>query len=270
VERENGFKASQKFKEVMEDTVMEKINLSSIYSNLYNTAYNSKQQAGRRANGTRGEEAAFERSVSAKETEQAAKKDPVELSDKANKLLKDLQKKYGNMNFLVGNYSSEEEAHSILSRHATNKDFSVLIDPETLEKMAADKDVRAKYEGILSDAAGQLTSIKEELGDDEDKVKSLGISIDGEGKVSFFAEMEKASAEQREKLDEKRAAKKEEASKEARHTKEKEQLEKLHNKENTKVLSADSAQELLEKIRLYKFEPRKDDITVGKTFDLSV
>ncbi len=66
----------------------------------------------------------------------------VSLSRDAQKLLKELKKSYGNMDFIVADYKTDEEAASYLSR-GTNE-YSVLISPEELEKMAADKDVKEK------------------------------------------------------------------------------------------------------------------------------
>ncbi len=51
-----------------------------------------------------------------------------------------MQKKYGDMDFFVADYSSDDEAQKYLSRGS--KDYSVLIEPELLEKMAADESVK--------------------------------------------------------------------------------------------------------------------------------
>ncbi len=70
----------------------------------------------------------------------------VELSDGAQKLLKKLKETYKDMDFMVAKYDSDEEAASYLSRGT--KEYSVLIDPETLEKMAADEGTKKKYMNI--------------------------------------------------------------------------------------------------------------------------
>ena len=59
---------------------------------------------------------------------QDAKEKDIKLSDKAKDLLKELRQKYGNIDFIVANYETDEEADAYLSR-GTNE-FSVLIDPE--------------------------------------------------------------------------------------------------------------------------------------------
>ena len=54
-----------------------------------------------------------------------------------------MQKKYGDRDFFVADYSSDDEAQRYLSRGS--KEYSVLIEPELLEKMAADESVKEKY-----------------------------------------------------------------------------------------------------------------------------
>ena len=85
----------------------------------------------------------------------------VELSDGAQKLLKKLKETYKDMDFMVAKYDSDEEAASYLSRGT--KEYSVLIDPETLEKMAADEGTKKKYMNILDNAKTDLTKMKDEL-----------------------------------------------------------------------------------------------------------
>ena len=78
--------------------------------------------------------------------------------------------------------------------------------------------------------------------------RSIGISFNSDGTTSFFAELEKSSARQREHIEkvreEKRAARKEQ---------EKERLENRYLREDTgvkrTVIQAGSMEELLEKIR---------------------
>ena len=51
----------------------------------------------------------------------------VKLSRGAKKLLEELRKTYSNMDFIVADYETEEEAQGYLSRGT--KEYSVLIDP---------------------------------------------------------------------------------------------------------------------------------------------
>ena len=73
----------------------------------------------------------------------------IELSDAAKNLLEELREKYGNMEISVAKWSSDEE-QDYYARNC-QKEYSVLIDPEALEAMAADESVREKYESILED-----------------------------------------------------------------------------------------------------------------------
>lgn len=162
------------------------------------------------------------------------------LSKGAQKLLKELKEKYSNMDFFVASYSSDEEAKSYLNRGT--KEYSVLIDPETLEAMANDESVRKQYEDVLSGAGDKLAELREKLGDDADDVKSFGISIDKEGKVSYFAELDKISESRQKQLE----SVKEKKAEEKKEAKRKERAEERRERYTVK---ADSIEELAEKIK---------------------
>lgn len=147
----------------------------------------------------------------------------VELSDKARALLEELQQKYSNMDFIVADYESEEEAQALLSRGT--KEYSVLIDPETLEKMAADEETKNKYLGIIDDATNQLGQMMNELGEDGDEVTRVGITIHDDGTVSYFAEMEQLSEKQKERIQAARDEKKAEAKEEEKKAKDKQYVD---------------------------------------------
>ncbi len=184
----------------------------------------------------------------------------LELSEGAKKLLDELKEKYGNMDFFVSNYSSDEEAQDIMSRGT--KEYSVLIDPETLEKMAADEETKNKYMGIIEESTGKLDEIKEQLEESGQEVESIGINIDAEGAVKFFAKIKEQNEKyQKQVADDKEAAKAEEEKAKKRKERE-EALEKLRDGhgtnpygkkeppyEKTTTVYADSAEELLEKIQ---------------------
>lgn len=97
---------------------------------------------------------------------------------------------------------------------------------ELLEKMAADEGVKEKYLGVIDDAKNKISEAREEIvrrDDDENNggkssdIKSLGFSVKADGSLSFFAELEKSSVDQRKRIEqsreEKRAQKKEEEKK---------------------------------------------------------
>lgn len=182
----------------------------------------------------------------------------IELSDAAFDLLKELREKYGNMEITVAKWSTDEEQDYYA--RGCEKDYSVLMDPELLEKMAADESIRAEYEAVLDQAGKNTAELEEALGEDVDKIKNFSITIDANGKVSYTVQLikdfeernakraealEKSAEEMREeKLEEKRAKNAEE---------EKERLERI---------TADSMEELMDKIKnkLYseEVEPVED------------
>lgn len=177
----------------------------------------------------------------AKQAQETKDKD-IKLSDKAKNLLKELRKTYGDVDFIVASYETDEEADAYLSRGT--KDFSVLIDPEELEKMASDDELKKKNLGIIDEAKEKLSGMKDQLGDKKDEVTRLGVSIDKNGKVSFFAELETLSEKQKERI---------EASKEEKGG----YIRGSHVKK-TRV-SAASAEELLEKIKNVDWSKIKEE-----------
>lgn len=173
---------------------------------------------------------------------QDTKEKDIKLSDKAKNLLKELRKTYGDIDFIVANYETDEEADAYLSKGT--KEFSVLIDPEELEKMANDEEVKKKNLGIIDGAKEQLTDMKDQLGDKKDEVTRFGVSIDKNGKVSFFAELETLSEKQKERI---------EASKE-----EKGGYIRSGRVKRTKV-TASSSEELLDKINKVDWSKIKEE-----------
>ena len=177
------------------------------------------------------------------------------------------------MDFFVAEYDSEEEAASYLSRGS--KDYSVLIDPEELERMAEDEDVKKQNLALLDEAVGKLDEMKEELKDSgkEDEVVSLGVSIGKDGKVSYFAELEKAGERQKEFVDKIREDKKEAAKEAAAKAADKGQDKYNYEHSKRATVYADSTEELLQKITNFNWDEVKEQTTVpmpGGHLDLSI
>lgn len=188
----------------------------------------------------------------------------VKLSSRAQKLLQELKRTYGNMDFMVADYESDEEAAEYLSRG--NKEYSVLLDTETLEEMAADSKTKEKYLGLLDEATGKLTDLKKQLEEEGDgeEVASLGVSIGKDGEVSFFAELEKMSDKQRERIEKSKEAKQEEAAKEKKASSAKEQTKRTR-------ITAKTTEELLRKIRSVDWDKVPEPQSVsGNKFDFSI
>lgn len=164
----------------------------------------------------------------------------IELSDAAKSLLEELRKKYGNMQITVANWSTDEE--QAYYARGCKKDFSVLIAPEALEAMAADADVRAEYESILDQAGDHSKTLKEELGEDYDKIASFEITIDKDGKVSYavrlIQEFNERNAKNREDEEELLEAKRVESKEKEKEAARKKQLEKIEAASMEELLAA--------------------------------
>ncbi len=172
--------------------------------------------------------------------EKPNKNNSVNLSKKAQNLLKELKKQYKNMDFIVADYATDEEAASYLSNGT--KEYSVLIDPESLEEMASDTKTKEKYLSLIDEATENLSDVKDQLGKEGEEVTRLGVSIGKGGEVSYFAELEKSSAKQRERIEkaqEEKRAEKKSAAKEDRN---------LYGGVKRTRVTASSADELVEKI----------------------
>lgn len=193
----------------------------------------------------------------------------LQLSDKAKALLQELKKTYNNADIYVAEYETDEEAAEYLSRGS--KDFSVLIDPEELERMAADDEVKKKNLNLLDESLGKLSEMKEELKETgrEDEVVTLGVNIGKDGQVSYFAELEKSGERTKEFVDKMLEDKKEANAEKADKVQDKYNFE--HSKRAT--VSANSVEELLEQIKNFNWDNVKEETSIpmpGKNFDFTV
>ena len=84
---------------------MSKIEGYGAYQNSYYSSAVKSKDAQKAQNANKADKA-----------DKAEKNNSVNLSDKAKKLLDELKKKYGNMDFIVADYETDEEAAEYLSR----------------------------------------------------------------------------------------------------------------------------------------------------------
>lgn len=202
-----------------------------------------------------------------------------QLSDKAKALLEELKAKYGDTDFFIAGYGSKGEADRYLSQGA--KAFSVLIDPEDLEAMANDEDLKNQTLSLLDEARENLINSQNQMEENGDtKVKKMGVTISTDGTVSYFAELEKMSQKQKERIEkvketkaeEKKKAREEETGTGKNHGK----ADKFHTNlpqiEKHTSVQADSIEELLEQIRNINWDEVDEEkkIPVGRRFDLSI
>lgn len=228
-----------------------------------NSLYSEAAKAGKDAGSTKTAEA--------EKTSKNGKASP-SLSKAAQKLLKELQKTYKNMDFMVADYETEEEAARYLSRGTG--EYTALISTDELEKMAADENVKKKNMEILDNAVGKLEEMKTQLGDKAEDVTRIGISIGSDGEVSFFAELEKNSEKQRERIEQQRENRKAEAKEAKKADKDADTEKYLQGMRPGKrtTVYASSVSELAEKISRVDWDAIKEERynPAGQHFNFTV
>lgn len=170
------------------------------------------------------------------------------LSKKAADLLADLRKTYGDdFDFIVG--GPEDDLHSLAKN--SSKEFSVIFSSDELEKMAADENYAKEKIDALHNAVQMSKQINEEFGfegtlesgqDSGIRMTRFGVAYHSDGSVTYFAELEKSLAKQKERLEEsneKRAEEKREADRKENHPASAKRV----------MVKASSPEELMEKIR---------------------
>ena len=174
------------------------------------------------------------------------------LSAEAKSYLETLREQYGDIHFFVADCATEEEMNQYFAMGT--KKYSCVISTDTLEQMATDEEVRAKYENIINNADEQIEEMKEqiakEVGEDTaEQVQFVGFSIDDNGVVNYFAKLKDSNDSYYEKLAEKRAEEKKEA-KEAKKREQEKALEEKRLEEGKKLwLKADSKEGLITAIK---------------------
>ena len=189
-----------------------------------------------------------------------------ELSQGAKDLLSEMQKKYSDMDFFVADYSSDVEAQKYLSRGS--KDYSVLIEPELLEKMASDESIKEKYLGVIDEAKNKISEIKDEIaksdnsenGEKKSDIKSIGFSVKADGSLSFFAELEKSSADQKKRIEQSRDEKRTQKKEEEREAKAKKRKEHQEEKIKHSLVRGDSVDELVKNIQSFEWDKIAEEI----------
>ena len=175
--------------------------------------------------------------------------DEKKLSSTAQDYLEKLRKEYGDYDFIIADDMSDPQSLTA----GSTKDYSVILSSEEIEKMATDEEYAAKILGHVDKAVDLLNKVVDEaeLGEGV-QFSSLGVSIDDEGNMKLFAQLEKLSEEQQERMEkakEKREEEKAEAAKEAEEAGEQEEDDEEPLQVEARVkLEADTLEELLEKI----------------------
>lgn len=195
-----------------------------------------------------------------------------QLSDEAKEYYEHLKKKFGNMDFVLVSKDMKEMAKAQAGSYANPMKTVVLIDEEKIERMAADEDYRKQYEQIISNASSGMAQLKTSIQSLGAKVKGFGMQVNDGGLVSFFAVLKKSSAAQKERIEkasEKKKAEKKEAEAKAEKKAKEEALQSKQTDGKTDivdigdaadsvVITANSIEELLQRIQDYTFAEQSD------------
>jgi uncharacterized cupredoxin-like copper-binding protein len=236
------------------------INTDSVVSNIYSTYSSEVSETGS--------------SGSAKKTGSYGKTiGNAQLSEEGAKYYEQLKKKYGNMDFILVSSDQKANAQANAASYANPGKMVVLIDEEKIERMAADENYRKQYESIISNAASGLSQLKSSMESSgmSDRVQGYGMKVNDGGTASFFAVLKKSSADQKariEKKAEEKKAEKKAAEKKAEKKEKEERLQKSRETDDdiavddgeTVTITANSIEELLQKISDYTMGERSDNV----------
>ncbi|MCR5301075.1 MAG: DUF6033 family protein [Lachnospiraceae bacterium] len=182
----------------------------------------------------------------------------VQLSDKAKDYYAKLKEKFHGVDFVLVSKDMKDQVEANASRYGNASKPIVLIDDEKIEKMANDPAYAKKYEGIIESSLKKLEAARNTLAASGATLKNFGMSVDANGKTSFFAVIEKASDAAnkiREKNLEKHKAQKAEEKKKAEKKKEKERLEEGPEDEKEYLeFRSESLEDLIDKVSKYAFD----------------
>lgn len=220
-------------------------------------------------------EARKEMGVDFSETNSVSTMNEEKLSRKAQDFLKSLREKYGDYDFMIGNGSDEIRSLS----KSGSKEFSVIFSSAEIEKMANDEDYAAKKMHEVENSVNMCRKICEQQGYvsafDADKsgngiINKITITADDNGNMKFFAELEKTSSKQKERLEKSREKKAEEKKAEERRAHKKNPYEK-DTKDSVKrtTIEADSINEFLDKLEKVDWANIADSKS-GDRFNFSV
>lgn len=189
-------------------------------------------------------------STSIKKTNDISGKNEANLSKKAQDFLKNLREKYGDYDFMIGNSTDDLKALS----KTGSKEFSVIFSSAEIERMANDeKYAEEKMQGVAG-AVKMAKRVAEEYGfgsasGENGVINKIGVIVDDSGKMKLFADLEKTTSKQRERIEanrEKRAEEKKAADK----AKKKNPYEK-NDKPSVKRarIEADTEEEFIDKLK---------------------
>ena len=164
----------------------------------------------------------------------------VQLSAKAKDYLGKLKSKFHNMEFITVSNDMKAQVQQNAASYGNANKMVVLIDEEKLERMATDESFRKKYEGIIAMSQAKMTQAKMGLSSSGANVKNFGMSVDSNGKESFFATVGKSSDLQKKRTEKKAAEKKTQKLQEKKKADKKAREERLQKVKDKKTDNADT------------------------------
>ena len=190
-----------------------------------------------------------------------------ELSDTAKEYLNNLRKNHSDIDFFVTDYTKQTNVKDVLNR--STKDFAVIFSNEEIEKMASDEKYAAQKMQMVERAIQMSEEIYEKYHSvgkhgDETSISRIAFSFNDDGSMKIFAELENSSEKMEKRLED---------IKEQREEKEKLNEKKASKKDERikrKVVSASTAEELLEKINQVDWASINEEETLGSRIDFSV
>lgn len=171
----------------------------------------------------------------------------VKLSDKAKDYYNQLKGKFHNMEFIAVSKDMKAQVQANAAAYGNANKMVVLIDEEKLERMATDESFRKKYEGIIAMSQTKMAEAKNSLTSSGANVKNFGMSVDSNGKESFFATVEKSQDLQKKRIEKKAAEKKEQKAKEKKKAEKEareERLQKAKDKKTDKTVDEEDPQNI--------------------------
>lgn len=257
-------------------------NISNTYSKTGASFVNSYLEKATKANKSESEEVLSKSKIPGKTV------GDVKLSEKAEKYYEELRSKFHNMEFVLVSEEEKENAKKNAASYARQDKLVVLVDVDKIERMSEDSSYRSQIEGLIEKSSQSFAGFAESVASTGANVKGFGMQVNDNGTTSFFAVLEKSSKAYSKHIEEKRAKnkaeKKSEEKKEAKE-KESERIEKNRKakqedrekvgEKGEEVITANSIEELLQKISDYVQLNMSDSViteeekAIGQNIDFS-
>ncbi len=183
----------------------------------------------------------------------------MELSDKAKDYYEQLKGKFNNMDFIVVSKDMKSQVKQNAASYGNANNMVVLIGEDELERMATDESFRKKYEGIIQMAKSRLSEFKNSLTSSGAGLMNYGMSVDENGKESFFATVEKSQDLQKKRIEKKAAEKKEHKAQEKKKAEKERREERIE--EARKKRKAGKAEKETDDEDVEKVDEQKEYIT---------